>query len=57
MEQVAQALKKRLGREVELELEVDATLIGGAIIRAEDLVIDGSVRARLEKLAHTLIDR
>jgi F-type H+-transporting ATPase subunit delta len=57
VEQVTQALKVRLGREVELELEVDATLIGGAIIRAEDMVIDGSVRARLEKLAHTLIDR
>jgi F-type H+-transporting ATPase subunit delta len=57
VEQIAQALKKRLGREVELELEVDAALIGGAIIRAEDMVIDGSVRARLEKLAHTLIDR
>jgi F-type H+-transporting ATPase subunit delta len=57
VEQVTEALKKRLGREVEMELEVDAGLIGGAIIRAEDMVIDGSVRARLEKLAHTLIDR
>jgi F-type H+-transporting ATPase subunit delta len=57
VEQVTQALKKRLGREVELTLEVDAALIGGAIIRADDMVIDGSVRARLEKLAHTLIDR
>jgi F-type H+-transporting ATPase subunit delta len=54
-EQVTQALKKRLGREVELELEVDAALIGGAIIRAQDMVIDGSVRARLEQLAHSLI--
>jgi F-type H+-transporting ATPase subunit delta len=57
VEQVAQALKRRLGREVEMELEVDAALIGGAIIRAEDMVIDGSVRARLEKHAHVLIDR
>jgi F-type H+-transporting ATPase subunit delta len=57
VKQVAQSLQKRLGREVEMELEVDAALIGGAIIRAEDMVIDGSVRSRLEKLAHTLIDR
>jgi F-type H+-transporting ATPase subunit delta len=57
VEQVKQALKIRLGREVDLTLEVDASLIGGAIIRAEDMVIDGSVRARLEKLAHALIDR
>jgi F-type H+-transporting ATPase subunit delta len=54
-EQVKQSLKKRLGREVELELAVDASLIGGAIIRAEDMVIDGSVRARLEKLAAQLV--
>jgi F-type H+-transporting ATPase subunit delta len=54
-EQVKQALKKRLGRDVELTLEVDESLIGGAIVRAEDMVIDGSVRARLEQLAHQLI--
>jgi F-type H+-transporting ATPase subunit delta len=54
-EKVKQALKKRLGREVELTLEVDESLIGGAIVRAEDMVIDGSVRARLEQLAHQLI--
>jgi len=55
-EQVTQALKKRLGREVELTLEVDGSLLGGAIIRAQDMVIDGSVRARLEKLAQQLIN-
>ena len=54
-EQVTQALKKRLGRDVELTLEVDESLIGGAIVRAEDMVIDGSVRARLEQLAHQLM--
>jgi F0F1-type ATP synthase delta subunit len=30
-------------------------LIGGAIIRAEDMVIDGSVRTRLQRLADNLI--
>jgi len=54
-ERVKQALKKRLGREVELELEVDASLIGGAIVRAEDMVIDGSVRTRLEQLARAMV--
>jgi F-type H+-transporting ATPase subunit delta len=54
VEQVKQALKKKLGREVELEASVDPSLIGGAIIRAEDMVIDGSVRSRLEKLAYAL---
>jgi len=54
-ERVKQALKKRLGREVELELAVDPSLIGGAVIRAEDMVIDGSVRTRLELLARAMI--
>ena len=54
-ERVKQALKKRLGREVELTLEVDPSLIGGAIVRAEDMVIDGSVRTRLEQLARAMV--
>jgi F-type H+-transporting ATPase subunit delta len=45
------ALKKRLGKEVHLNCDVDAKLIGGAIIRSGDLVIDGSLRAGLERLA------
>lgn len=53
---LSQALEKRFGRSVELELEVDASLLGGAVIRAEDMVIDGSVRNRLQRLADSLID-
>ncbi len=49
--QVVASLRKRLGRDVRLTCEVDESLLGGAIIRARDLVIDGSVRGRLEKLA------
>src|SRR5690606_21962619 len=47
----AAALKKRLKKDVRLHCEVDPALIGGAIVRAGDFVIDGSVRARLERLA------
>lgn len=47
----AAALKKRLGKEVHLSCDVDANLIGGAIVRSGDLVIDGSLRAGLERLA------
>ncbi|MCG5536717.1 F0F1 ATP synthase subunit delta [Ectothiorhodospira mobilis] len=53
-EGIARALKQRLGCEVELTCEVDDRLIGGAVIRAGDLVIDGSVRGRLERLASSL---
>ncbi len=52
---VSDALKKRLGREVNLVTKIDESIVGGAIIRAGDLVIDGSVNGQLEKLANTLI--
>jgi F-type H+-transporting ATPase subunit delta len=51
---VTAALKQRLGREIELICKTDASLIGGAIIRAGDLVIDGSVRGKLERLGNSL---
>lgn len=51
---IAVALKKRLGKVVRLTLSIDETLIGGAIIRAGDMVIDGSIRGRLNKLTTAL---
>jgi F-type H+-transporting ATPase subunit delta len=49
------SLRKRLGREIELSCATDADLLGGAIIRAGDLVIDGSVRGKLQRLGTALI--
>lgn len=51
---IAKGLKKRLGREVTLQCSVDESLIGGAIIRAGDLVIDGSITSQLNKLGQAL---
>jgi len=51
---ISTALRERLGRDVNIETEVDENLIGGAVIRAGDVVIDGSLRARLEGLATAL---
>lgn len=48
------ALKRRFGREVELETAVDETLIGGAVIDAGDVVIDGSLRGKLSRLQSAL---
>lgn len=53
-ESIAAALKKRLGRDVTLECQIDESLLGGAIIRAGDVVIDGSVVGKLEKLTSAL---
>lgn len=52
---IATALKKRLGRDVALECKVDETLLGGAIVRAGDMVIDGSVTGKLDKLSAALL--
>jgi F-type H+-transporting ATPase subunit delta len=52
--QITAALKARLKREVTLTVRTDASLLGGAIIRAGDLVIDGSARGKLAKLAVAL---
>jgi len=50
-DRLASALKKRLQREVRLQCSVDPALVGGAIVRCGDLVIDGSVKVRLARLA------
>ncbi len=52
---LVESLKKRLGREVNLVSKVDENLLGGAIVRAGDLVIDGSVSGQLDKLATALM--
>ena len=54
-DRIAVSLEKKLGRKVELELALDDELIGGAVVRAEDRVIDGSVRTRLQQLAESLV--
>ena len=50
----AAALQKKLGRSVRLHTKVDGTLLGGAVLKAGDLVIDGSIKGRLERLATEL---
>jgi F-type H+-transporting ATPase subunit delta len=49
-DRLAAALKKRLRKEVRMQCSVDAGLLGGAIVRCGDFVIDGSLRAGLERL-------
>ncbi len=51
---LAASLKQKLGREVNVTTAEDKSLVGGVIIRAGDLVIDGSVRGKLAKLAEKL---
>lgn len=51
---LAQSLARKLGREVSLRVVEEPDLIGGAVLRAGDMVIDASVKGRLQKLAANL---
>jgi F-type H+-transporting ATPase subunit delta len=53
-DRMSTALKKRFKREIRLHCAIDPGLIGGAIVRAGDFVIDGSLKARLERLTGAL---
>ena len=50
-QQLIESLSQRLQRTVSLNISIDSSLLGGAVIRAGDLVIDGSVRGKLNKLS------
>lgn len=54
LDTIKAALKRRFGREVEIETAVDAGLIGGATIDAGYVVIDGSLRGKLSRLQAAL---
>jgi F-type H+-transporting ATPase subunit delta len=53
-QKLAQSLTKRIQRDVTLQCEVDASLIGGAVIHIGDRVIDGSIRGKLSRLLESL---
>ena len=54
LKEISDAMSRRFERTVSITSETDSALLGGAVIRAGDVVIDGSVRGRLNKLAGTL---
>ncbi|MCE0493613.1 F0F1 ATP synthase subunit delta [Vibrio salinus] len=51
---ISDKLEQRLSRKVQLNCSIDETLLGGVVIRAGDLVIDDSVRGRLNRLSDAL---
>jgi F-type H+-transporting ATPase subunit delta len=51
---LADALSKATGKQVELKVIVDPSVLGGVVARIGDLVIDGTVRTRIEQLKETL---
>ena len=53
-EKFARALTRRLNRVVRLHPSVDPGLIGGAVVRAGDFVLDGSLKGKLERLGQSM---
>jgi F-type H+-transporting ATPase subunit delta len=51
---LSKALERKLKRTVRLHCDTDSTLIGGAVLRAGDTVIDGSLLSRLKRIAFEL---
>lgn len=54
---LAKSLGKATGKDVEVKTVVDPSVIGGVVARVGDVVIDGTVRHRLEEIRDTLIRR
>ena len=54
LNKISAAMEKRLSRKVKLNCKIDKSVIAGVVIQAGDMVIDGSVRGRLDRLADDL---
>lgn len=52
--ELAKTLEKRFSRKVKLNCTVDESIVSGLYIKADDTVIDGTVRGKLNRLAHAL---
>jgi F-type H+-transporting ATPase subunit delta len=53
-QRLAEALGRATGKTVEVKVIVDPTVLGGIVARVGDVVIDGTVRHRLEQLKEQL---
>ena len=52
---VRKALEKATGKKIKMAVTVDPEIVGGAVIRMGDLVVDASIRAQLEALSRELV--
>ena len=53
--EIKKALEKRFDKKIEIKQNIDSTLLAGAVVKVDDLVIDGSYREQLRKLESHLI--
>ena len=56
LDQIRLALENRMGKKVLLESSIDPEILGGVIAQVGDLVLDGSLRNRLDNLSRKLLN-
>ncbi len=54
-QKIKDKLQKKFNGEVHIEVKIDTSLIGGAVIRTDSLIIDGSVKGKIERLKQNLL--
>jgi F-type H+-transporting ATPase subunit delta len=50
VEKVGEEIERQVGRKVELASRVDEEILGGIVLQVGNMVLDASIRSRLEKL-------
>ncbi len=54
---IVASLKQRTGKDVTISVKVDKAILGGVVVRMDDIVLDGSIRGSLEKIReHMLVE-
>jgi F-type H+-transporting ATPase subunit delta len=54
---VTESISKAMGKQVQIRLNVKPAIMGGAIIRYGASVIDNSIKGRLYRAVHTVMDK
>lgn len=54
LDKIAAGVEQRLSRKVRLKCHIDKSIMSGFIIRSGDMVIDSSIRGRLNRLSDAL---
>ncbi len=54
-QQLSDSLEKRTGKKIELSVRIDDSILGGAMVRLNDTILDGSVRGTLERLREQML--
>jgi F-type H+-transporting ATPase subunit delta len=57
LEQIQASLEKETGKEIELTEKVNPSIIGGMILRIEDIQYDGSIATQLKKIKTAMLAR